>query len=254
MKGAHPEYTAASIRNALESRAADLGAPGKDNLFGSGKLSMGETPLVDMAVPIVYDIQPTGTLAGDSATVSAYFADPDPSSGIDASSASVTVSGGTVSDCLPTEAGISCNVTGLVPGQHTVSISVSDNAGNAGTGIGSFTSCNNDKPSLSLSITGVYWGSYTDYVYGLLSVDYQLTHTGGPNAYNVTVMDSIATNGAILTTAEMPVFAVIGSASPEDPDIGNFTLIYNVPPGVQTFRTMTSISASDACGTAYTYP
>ena len=44
LKGAYPEYSATTIQSTLEAGAIDLGAPGKDNLFGSGKIEMGAPP------------------------------------------------------------------------------------------------------------------------------------------------------------------------------------------------------------------
>lgn len=46
VKGSNPSYSAANIQSFLESHATDLGTPGKDNLFGSGKLQLGEAPIV----------------------------------------------------------------------------------------------------------------------------------------------------------------------------------------------------------------
>jgi len=42
----YPSYTPAQVQSFLESRAVELGAPGKDNLYGSGRLDLGacDTP------------------------------------------------------------------------------------------------------------------------------------------------------------------------------------------------------------------
>ena len=45
VKGANLSFTPAQLQAFLEGRAADLGAGGKDNLFGAGKLQLGESPL-----------------------------------------------------------------------------------------------------------------------------------------------------------------------------------------------------------------
>jgi subtilisin family serine protease len=45
VKGANPSFGAAQIQSFLEGRAADLGPGGKDNLFGWGRLQLGEAPL-----------------------------------------------------------------------------------------------------------------------------------------------------------------------------------------------------------------
>jgi subtilisin family serine protease len=45
VKGANPSFTPAQLQAFLEGRAGDLGPGGKDNLFGSGKLLLGDSPL-----------------------------------------------------------------------------------------------------------------------------------------------------------------------------------------------------------------
>lgn len=42
VKQANPSWGPTQIRQFLESRAVDLGAPGKDNVFGAGRLSLGQ--------------------------------------------------------------------------------------------------------------------------------------------------------------------------------------------------------------------
>ena len=44
VKNAYPSYTPAQVQSFLETRAIDLGATGKDNLFGSGLLNLGAIP------------------------------------------------------------------------------------------------------------------------------------------------------------------------------------------------------------------
>jgi len=44
VKQAYPSYTPAQIKSFLESRAFPLGAPGKDNIYGSGRLDLGSFP------------------------------------------------------------------------------------------------------------------------------------------------------------------------------------------------------------------
>jgi len=44
VKELYPSYTPAQIQSFLEGRAFDLGAAGKDNLFGSGRLDLGSPP------------------------------------------------------------------------------------------------------------------------------------------------------------------------------------------------------------------
>jgi len=47
VKELHPSYTPAEIQAFLEGSAVDLGATGKDNLYGSGRLNMGDIPMID---------------------------------------------------------------------------------------------------------------------------------------------------------------------------------------------------------------
>jgi len=42
VKEAHPGYTVTQLQSFLEGRAIDLGDPGKDNLYGSGQLDLGD--------------------------------------------------------------------------------------------------------------------------------------------------------------------------------------------------------------------
>gem|GEM_PF-1909479 len=44
VKEAYPSYTPAQLQAFLEERAVDLGTPGKDNLFGSGRLTLPPAP------------------------------------------------------------------------------------------------------------------------------------------------------------------------------------------------------------------
>jgi len=51
VKQAHPQWSPSQIKSFLESRAIDLGFPGKDNVYGSGLLSLGNPPLLDIPIP-----------------------------------------------------------------------------------------------------------------------------------------------------------------------------------------------------------
>ena len=61
---ANPTFTVAQLQSFLEGRAIDLGASGKDNLFGAGELSLGPVP-----PPTVSGISPTSGPAGGGTTV-----------------------------------------------------------------------------------------------------------------------------------------------------------------------------------------
>lgn len=119
----------------LGTHTVDVSVSDKAGNTGTGS---GSFTSIDAAPPIISGIAPTGKIYTESAVVSAYFADPSPSSGINPSSASLTVYGATVSDCSSSLTGITCNVSGLSAGYYDIDVSVSDNAGNIGTGSGGF--------------------------------------------------------------------------------------------------------------------
>jgi len=51
VKDAYPGYTVTQLQSFLEGRAIDLGAAGKDNLYGSGRLSLGTTSSIPPKAP-----------------------------------------------------------------------------------------------------------------------------------------------------------------------------------------------------------
>jgi subtilisin family serine protease len=52
VKGVYPSYSVSQLQSFLEGRAIDLGTSGKDNLYGAGRLYLGDPPSPG---PIVYD-------------------------------------------------------------------------------------------------------------------------------------------------------------------------------------------------------
>ena len=121
----------------------------RDNAGNTGSASASFT--VDTVAPAVTGITPTGTITSASTTVYANYS--DATSGINSSTASVTVTGGTVGTCTRTATNISCPVSGLANGSHTITVNVSDNASNAGTGTGTFTVNVSSGPPNVTSVT-----------------------------------------------------------------------------------------------------
>ncbi len=104
-------------------------------------------------------------------------------------------------------------------------------------------------PGLGLGQNAVYWGSYNDYLAGLLSVDYTLADNGPGDAAAVDVVYLSATNGVTpvsSTPLSLGGIAAGGSTS--------FTIQYLVPPGVGFFRATTFVSCTDLAGNTYAYP
>ena len=81
VKGMHPEFTAAQVESALFSSAVDLGAAGKDPLYGYGRVSAaaavaaaGTTPS-DTTAPTVAIAAPTGGSVSGPTTVNVNASD-----------------------------------------------------------------------------------------------------------------------------------------------------------------------------------
>ena len=91
----------------------------------------------DTVPPSVTSVAPSGTLTATSGTITAAFG--DAGSGVDTTSVVVTLDGSPLPGCSVSAAAVSCPASGLGQGQHNISVSVKDMAGNTGTGSGSFT-------------------------------------------------------------------------------------------------------------------
>lgn len=50
--GANPSYSHMDIRSFLEGQAIDMGSPGKDNLFGYGRLALGDAPVSKLPISL----------------------------------------------------------------------------------------------------------------------------------------------------------------------------------------------------------
>lgn len=86
--------------------------------------------------PIVFNVQPAGNITNSSATLSAQYSS---SSGINTSLVTLKLDGVTQSGCTVTASQVSCSVTGLVSGSHSVIVNVTDNQGSTASGAATFT-------------------------------------------------------------------------------------------------------------------
>lgn len=100
------------------------------------------------APPEVTSVEPSGLLSASSTTITASYQ--DFGSGIDATSAQVMLDGTVLSGCSADSTGVSCPVSGLSEGTHSIEVSVNDNSGNSSTGSGSFDV---DTTAPSINIT-----------------------------------------------------------------------------------------------------
>ncbi|MCL6105979.1 MAG: S53 family peptidase [Actinobacteria bacterium] len=105
------------------------------------------------------------------------------------------------------------------------------------------------RPDLSLKYISAGWGSIDNYSKGLLSVYYQISNTGGGDAFNVEITGAPSTNGVTLSNIVPDPVGNISAGS-----AATLALIYHVPAGVGSFVTTVDASAGDAVGGSYTYP
>ncbi len=96
-------------------------------------------PPADQTPPVVSYAGPTGAVTSGEPAVMATVTDPAPSSGINAASARMTLSGGFATTCTVSGGNISCPTSGLDNGTYNAVITIKDQAGNQGSCTGSFT-------------------------------------------------------------------------------------------------------------------
>ncbi len=121
-------------------------AYGAHSFVGSVSDNAGNTSQFGSSFP-VGDNQPpqvtyngsTGVLGNGTPTLTATFADAEPSSGVDTGSAELSLNGGAHSACSVNGNNITCSASGLADGTYTATIYITDTDGNTGSGSGSFT-------------------------------------------------------------------------------------------------------------------
>jgi len=261
--GASPSLTKAkpstkTFRFTFVLPAATAGDVGLDyNIKKSGSTMGRARALIhvlpgDSTAPTVSNIMPSGIITTESTTVSADYADNAGGSGINSASANVYLDGSPLSGCTATATGISCAVAGLADGPHSITVGVKDMAGNLGTGSGDFTvstwQCTAGKPALALGNPYAYWGSYADYVEGVLSVDWTISNMGANSAMGVTMTNVSNTNG-IAGPVDPVSFGDIAAGTG-----ATRTFQYAGFGNVGSWHTVNTAAASDDCGAGYTYP
>ncbi|MFA5810248.1 MAG: S8 family serine peptidase, partial [Thermoleophilia bacterium] len=246
VKGARASYAPSQLQGFLESRVIDLGAAGKDNLYGSGKLTLGMIP--DFTPPSITSVNPSGNIYSNSAAVTVYYA--DVGSGINTSSVHVTLDGSGLAGCTITGTYVSCPVADLKAGTHTIGGSVADNSGNSSPISGSFSLvCG--SPQITLGMPQPSWGSYADYLARELSVSYSMCNNGDTGAYGIQIEGSINTD-SVFPASVTPLS--IGDIPGGTSDCLTLTIKYVVPSGVNSFKSNTFVTMKDACGTGYAFP
>ncbi|MHB8791868.1 MAG: hypothetical protein ACYC6O_00820 [Thermoleophilia bacterium] len=88
--------------------------------------------------PTVSNVLPSDWITSTSTTISADYAD-NSGTGINVASVAVYLESGKLSGCTATATHVSCPVSGLAQGPHSIIVNVRDNAGSSGSGSGVFS-------------------------------------------------------------------------------------------------------------------
>jgi beta propeller repeat protein len=129
----------------------------------------------------------------------------------------------------------------LSVGTHSVSVNVSDLAGNEATRSWQFEV---PGPEFGLGYLRSYWASPTEFINRILSVDYRVSNLSNyATAAEASIVASTSSSGVILDT-DTPLS--LGAIEPGF-DIET-TLKYDVPMSVWMFTSRTYMSCEDPCG------
>lgn len=113
--------------------------------------------------------------------------------------------------------------------------------------IGRFLSCG--RPDLRLGLTGSRWATYADFTGRRLSVDFRVGNAGVDDAYNLSVAGASFTPGVTLESLTgISLGDVTGGTGKM------FTVKYQVPADVTSFRAGVQATVEDGGGIVYGYP
>ncbi|MHB1361919.1 MAG: fibronectin type III domain-containing protein, partial [Thermoleophilia bacterium] len=116
------------------------------------------------------------------------------------------------------------------------------------------TPCDAGKPSLTLGSPAPHWGSYADYVAGILSVDWTINNTGTSVARSVTLTSVSNTNGVTVSSGSPASYGDIAAGTSAMQTIKYAGFVVGGYTVVGSWHTVNSGTAQDECGTTYTYP
>ena len=171
----------------------------------------------------------------------------DPAWGINTAAVTIQVDGADVtSSSMIKGTYVTYVPQALAAGQHSVTVTAASNSGQTITSAWSFSST---SPNPSISMAGVFWASYADYIAGKLSVTYSLVNHGTGVARNGTVHGGIASSGVLMDSS---VPTSLGDLQPGAST--QFTLSYLIPPGVTRFQSITYLTVTDDGGNSYGMP
>ncbi len=112
-----------------------------------------------------------------------------------------------------------------------------------------FTRGSNSAPAVQTQVNSISWNSYQDYLDRNLSVVYNFTNIGGTQAINGEVISSRA-NNSVNTATLLPL--ALGSL--DSGSSRTARIVYSVPNGIDSFRTLAYTSWLDAVGNHHYFP
>ena len=104
---------------------------------------------------------------------------------------------------------------------------------------------------LALSLTRIYWASYTDWQNHQLSIDYKVTDNGPGTAYATKITAATATNGVYLTS---PAASLPGRHQTRAAHSALHLQILYTEWGVTSFSATVYSTCSDSNGAGYSFP
>ena len=114
--------------------------------------------------------------------------------------------------------------------------------------------CSGNRPALNLSSGNIRWASYSDYVSGVLSIDFTISNPGGSDALGVMFTDYVNNPGSVTVGYPYPDsmnYLFFHPLRIGDIPAGTnkiVTIPYQVPQGVGSFMTSIHATANDSCG------
>ncbi len=204
-----------------------LGGPATGAAFGAA---------ADTAPPVVSNVKPSGPVKTTAPTISAGYSDAD--SGINPASVVVKLDGFSITRfCTVTATGVSCPVSGLSRGTHTIGGSVSDNAGNASPISGSFVvdttapSVTNVKPAGTVTKDSVTVSGNLYDAYGIDVSSVKVELDGGELAGCAVYATSFSCPVSGLTNGAHTIGgSVADRAGNVSPITGSFAVSTGLPP------------------------
>lgn len=107
------------------------------------------------------------------------------------------------------------------------------------------------RPDLSIAVNGVHWGSYADYLAGILTVQFTISNnSAAADAFDVAITGASNSGGVVLNTSTPMAVGNIASGGSAP-----VSLQYDVPEIVSLFTTNITATAKDGgLGNTYNYP